>query len=147
MPLLLDEGARTQRGPPPYGVLIAATAGAILALAREPNARHGAQGVLACPSDGLSRGLACVSSLLFLANCLSPQLGLRHEYSFAMFSNLRADEHRWNSLVFPQRMSLFGHEYVSVDRSVLHFARPIELPLDRLLDAYGEEPDAPIEFI
>jgi hypothetical protein len=48
--------------------------------------------------DKLVIGTALV---VLLVNGLSPYLGLKYEYSLAMFSNLRADTVRWNSLVFP----------------------------------------------
>jgi hypothetical protein len=48
-------------------------------------------------------------------NGFSPYLGLKFNYSFAMFSNLRVDEARWNHLILPEWVRLSKHDgYVHV---------------------------------
>ncbi|MBZ5710194.1 hypothetical protein K7C98_13090, partial [Nannocystis pusilla] len=41
---------------------------------------------------------------------LSPYLGLKYRYSFAMLSNLRVDDARWNSLIMPRWIRLTRHD-------------------------------------
>jgi len=56
----------------------------------------------AAPGSGwLVRGIPLATAVVLLANGMAPYLGLRFNYSFAMWSNLRADQHRWNSLIVP----------------------------------------------
>jgi hypothetical protein len=60
--------------------------------------------------------IALLAGALVL-NGLSPYLGLKFQYSFAMLSNLRADDDRWNSLIFPRAMRLTAHDpFVHVRR-------------------------------
>ena len=47
------------------------------------------------------RAVPAVAVVLLVANGLTPYLGLRFNYAFAMWSNLRVDAHRWNSWVVP----------------------------------------------
>lgn len=58
---------------------------------------------------------------LNLVNGLTPYLGIKYQYSFAMLSNLRADAARWNSLVVPRWLRIVDHDpYVRVlSRTVL----------------------------
>ncbi len=46
--------------------------------------------------------------LLLVLNATSPYLGLKTESSFEMFSNLRTEAGRWNHLVVPEAMRVFG---------------------------------------
>jgi hypothetical protein len=51
----------------------------------------------------------------YLANGLAPYVGVKTEFSMAMFSNLRCKG--WNHLVFPARWRVFdGAHYIVVDR-------------------------------
>ena len=56
-----------------------------------------------------------VTCVLFLANELSPYMGIKHRYSLTMWSNLRADRGRWNSLLVPSWLKVFD----SVDEHLL----------------------------
>ena len=47
---------------------------------------------------------------LWSLNGLTPYLGLKFQYSFAMLSNLRVDDSRWNSYLFPRAMRLTSHD-------------------------------------
>ncbi len=58
------------------------------------------------PADRANRALVAGFGTLTLLFCLSPYFGVTFEYSFAMFSNLRADDHRWNHLFFPRWMQV-----------------------------------------
>ena len=46
-----------------------------------------------------------IVSMIFFLNCFSPYLGLKTEFSLAMFSNLRCEP--WNHLVFPASLRIF----------------------------------------
>jgi hypothetical protein len=60
--------------------------------------------------------LICYALLLFL-NGMSPYFGLKYRYSFAMLSNLRADDARWNSMVIPKWFYLRQHDpFIHVTR-------------------------------
>ena len=64
----------------------------------------GGAATLAPPAAGsrwLTRGIPLGATIMLVANGMAPYLGLRFNYSFAMWSNLRADQHRWNSLIVP----------------------------------------------
>ena len=56
------------------------------------------------------RALIYVLTLAALLNGITPYLGLKFEYSFAMLSNLRVDDDRWNSLIFPRWMRITAHD-------------------------------------
>jgi hypothetical protein len=59
-----------------------------------------------------------VMALLVGFNGLTPYLGLKFQYSFAMLSNLRVDDDRWNSFVFPRGFRLTAHDpYVHITRT------------------------------
>jgi len=71
---------------------------------RDRRAGRGASVAPAGESAGagwVRRGVPVIATALFVANGLTPYLGLRFNYAFAMWSNLRADEYRWNSWVVP----------------------------------------------
>lgn len=53
---------------------------------------------------------AYVCGLLWTLNGLSPYLGLKFQYSFAMLSNLRVDDSRWNSYLFPRSTRLTQYD-------------------------------------
>ena len=56
-----------------------------------------------------------VLAVLWCLNCLAPYSGLKFQYSFSMLANLRVDDARHNSLVFPRWMRLTEHDpYVHV---------------------------------
>ncbi|MCA9026661.1 MAG: hypothetical protein KDA86_15750 [Planctomycetaceae bacterium] len=50
-----------------------------------------------------------VAGIMFLANELCPYLGIKHRYSLTMWSNLRADRGRWNSLLVPSGVKVFSY--------------------------------------
>jgi hypothetical protein len=69
------------------------------------------------PSPGM-RGFITAAAVIALLNGLTPYLGLKFQYSFAMLSNLRVDDARWNSLVFPRAVRLTPHDgYLHVSRA------------------------------
>lgn len=71
-----------------------------------------------------TRALVATCALLVALNGVAPYLGLKFRYSFAMYSNLRVDDARWNSLVFPKSVRLTDHDaYVHVSR-----VRALRLP-------------------
>ncbi len=53
--------------------------------------------------------LVCWVALL-LVNGFSPYLGLKFNYSFAMLSNLRVDDARWNHFFMPKWLRLTSHD-------------------------------------
>jgi hypothetical protein len=61
------------------------------------------------------RGVLGAAVLLWLLNGLAPYSGLKFQYSFAMLSNLRVDDDRHNSLLFPRWMRWADDPYVHVD--------------------------------
>ncbi len=65
----------------------------------------------------MRRGLVVFMALAML-NCLSPYFGGHFQYTFAMFSNLRVDDNRWNSYIFPRAMRLTEHDPFSHVREV-----------------------------
>lgn len=66
--------------------------------------------------------LALVATL-WLANALTPYLGLQFHHTAAMLSNLRVDRGCWNSLVFPESMRLV-EPYLRIDAAHLEGAPP-----------------------
>lgn len=54
--------------------------------------------------------LLTVVALAWLLNGLAPYSGLKFQYSFAMLSNLRVDDARHNSLLFPASLRLTPHD-------------------------------------
>lgn len=60
--------------------------------------------------------------LLSIVNGLSPYLGLKYRLSYAMLSNLRADDTRWNSYIFPRWLSLRKNDaYIHVTKVSLSY--------------------------
>lgn len=49
-------------------------------------------------------------AFLWLANGLCPYFGIKFEYSFAMLSNLRVDDARWNHFIVPKWVRLTEHD-------------------------------------
>jgi hypothetical protein len=49
-----------------------------------------------------------VALLLVILNAASPYLGLKTGFSFTMFSNLQTEPGRWNHVVLPEAMRVFG---------------------------------------
>jgi hypothetical protein len=65
--------------------------------------------------DTASRVTLVLAGLAFLLNGLAPYLGLKHEFSLAMFSNLRPQP--WRHFLWPARWRLFRlASYVQVER-------------------------------
>ncbi|MFY0534156.1 hypothetical protein [Nannocystis pusilla] len=65
---------------------------------------------LRLPGGPHHRSFAVATIALLLALGSSPYLGLKYRYSFAMLSNLRVDDARWNSLVVPRQLRLTRHD-------------------------------------
>ncbi|MCA9569180.1 MAG: hypothetical protein KC656_15130, partial [Myxococcales bacterium] len=111
------------RGPwswPQYG-LTHATFGALLAFATWRLLARG-PGRPTSPFDG-GRPVLVGLAVLWLANGLAPYTGLKFQYSFAMLSNLRVDDDRQNSLIFPDTLRIGPDPYVRVDRVTYLSAR------------------------
>ena len=50
--------------------------------------------------------IASLLAVLFTFNEMAPYLGIKKRFSHKMWSNLRVDDYRWNSLVFPESIRL-----------------------------------------
>jgi hypothetical protein len=61
---------------------------------------------LRLPGGPRHRRLAALTLVGLCVLGLSPYLGLKYRYSFAMLSNLRVDDARWNSLIVPRQVRL-----------------------------------------
>jgi len=72
---------------------------------------------------GSASGHAVLALLvvLWLANAVTPYLGLQFHHTAAMLSNLRIDRGCWNSLVFPESMRLV-EPYIRIDEARLDAA-------------------------
>ena len=64
-----------------------------------------------------SHAVVAVAAAIWVVNAVSPYLGVKYNYSFAMWSNLRADESRWNSWVVPRAAQIVSvrDRYVDVE--------------------------------
>jgi len=62
------------------------------------------------PTSKTGRWVVGFVVLVWLINGFSPYLGLKFNYSFAMLSNLRVDDARWNHLLVPRWMRLTKHD-------------------------------------
>jgi hypothetical protein len=78
--------------------------------------RKGASRQELLPRPGRARWLLVGFMLGALLNGFSPYLGIKTRMSFAMFSNLRVDEDRWNHYLVPKRVNLRAHDpFVRLD--------------------------------
>ena len=57
---------------------------------------------------GAGNVVFAVALILILVNAASPYLGLKTRFSFTMFSNLQTEPGRWNHVVIPEAMRIFG---------------------------------------
>jgi hypothetical protein len=75
-----------------------------------PTQRHAVQplGLLALITT--YQRFAAVMILGWTLNGLTPYLGLKFQYSFAMLSNLRVDDDRWNSYLFSRELRGHSHD-------------------------------------
>jgi hypothetical protein len=72
----------------------------------------------AAPASAYALPMLVLLTALVLFNGLTPYLGIKFQYSFAMLSNLRVDDDRWNSFVFPRAMRLTRYDpFVHVTRT------------------------------
>lgn len=64
------------------------------------------------PARGVegTRVTVWVTTLAAVLNGMTPYLGIKYRYSFAMLSNLRVDHARWNSLVVPRWVYLYDED-------------------------------------
>jgi hypothetical protein len=115
--------------------------------------REGRSGDAPAASLRVRSPIALLGPLLIILNGLSPYLGLNTERDFTMFSNLRTEADRWNHLLLPRGMRVFGfqdeldtivistdtdlHELAQRHESLVHFE------LQRRLSA---APDATVVF-
>jgi hypothetical protein len=84
---------------------------------REPLGGSVATG-LDLPSGRAFRAVLAGMALVLAVNGLSPYLGLKHHFSFAMLSNLRADDLRWNSMAVPSWVRVHDRDpFVHVDEA------------------------------
>ena len=59
--------------------------------------------------------------LILTINGFAPYLGLKFNYSFAMLSNLRVDDARWNHLFVPKGLRISEHDdFIHVVHSEVH---------------------------
>lgn len=90
----------------------------------------GAPHASAAPTGRTRTGQGVLAGLLVLAlfNGLTPYLGTKFQFSFAMLSNLRVDDTRWNSLLFPRSVRLTAHDpYLHITQT--HYADPEGNPI------------------
>lgn len=66
--------------------------------------------VFGWPRPSRFRAALVLFGLLLVANGLTPYTGYRYHFSFSMLSNLRADQMRWNSYVFPRWLRLVDED-------------------------------------
>jgi len=79
---------------------------------RTPGYRHDP---IWCP-DPAVRAVLAVLVVVGFVNGMTPYLGAKFRMSFAMFSNLRVDDERWNHLVVPRALFVpRSDSYVHVD--------------------------------
>lgn len=71
----------------------------------------------------VGRAALALLVVLWLANAVTPYLGLQFHHTAAMLSNLRVDRGCWNSLVFPEAMRL-SDPYIRIDEAHLGAGRP-----------------------
>lgn len=97
------------------------------------------RGRAALPVEPPARSSAAVRATFailvagLVLNSFTPYLGIKFQYSFAMLSNLRVDDDRWNSLVFPRSMRLTEHDpFVHVTR-----VRYTKLSTGQVIDGGG----------
>ena len=57
---------------------------------------------------GAGHVVFAVALLLVVLNAASPYLGLKTRFSFTMFSNLQTEPGRWNHVVIPEAVRVFG---------------------------------------
>lgn len=62
------------------------------------------------PGRFAHRSLCGYAALFMIVHGMSPYLGLKYRHGFAMLSNLRVDDDRWNSLVVPRALYLRSHD-------------------------------------
>lgn len=89
-----------------------------------PSAKHSLAHRLGCrrmrllPSRRAGKAACLALTAVLLLNGLSPYLGLKFNYSFAMLSNLRTDDARWNHMIVPEQVRLTRYDpYVRVHRA------------------------------
>ncbi len=58
--------------------------------------------------SGAGHVVFAVALILILINAASPYLGLKTRFSFTMFSNLQTEPGRWNHVVIPEAIRVFG---------------------------------------
>lgn len=107
-------------------VLWVALVVAVLALVGRPREVLGPRpfwrvGTLRC-----RRWLPIAAAIVWLANGLTPYLGLQFHHAGAMLSNLRIDPGCWNSYVFPEAMRL-RDPYIHVEHAEAPAARGREV--------------------
>lgn len=82
-------------------------------------------------SGWLLLGAPALATALFLANGMAPYLGLRFNYSFAMWSNLRVDQQRWNSWLVPSWVQRYPTSAAFID---VQSVTPVPLVLSPFRD-------------
>ena len=75
------------------------------------------------PNSRAHRRFATLILLGWTLNGLTPYLGLKFHYSFAMLSNLRVDDHRWNSHLISKRWRWSEYDGRIQVREVVYRAR------------------------
>lgn len=79
------------------------------------------------PGGPAHRALCIVATAALLLQGVAPYLGLRYRLAFAMLSNLRVDDARWNSLVVPAWVHLRDDRHVHVLAILDDHGKPAKL--------------------
>jgi|GEM_PF-967830 len=79
-------------------------------LRRSPLRRLGFKVATLVPTGKTGRWVVGCAMVVWLLNGFSPYLGFKFNYSFAMLSNLRVDDARWNHLFMPKWIRLTKHD-------------------------------------
>ncbi len=80
---------------------------------------------------GAGHVVFAVALLLVVLNAASPYLGLKTRFSFTMFSNLQTEPGRWNHVVLPEAMRVFG-----LQDGIVRFDEVSDPALARQLEFY-----------
>ena len=84
-----------------------------------------------CGRFGAGHVVLAVALILIVVNAASPYLGLKTRFSFTMFSNLQTEPGRWNHVVIPEAMRIFG-----LQDGLVHFDEVSDPALAAQLEFY-----------
>lgn len=81
--------------------------------------------------------ILAIGVVILVANSLSPYLGLKSQTSFNMFSDLRTEAGRWNHVLVPESVRIFGYQDDLVQISGSN---------DSVLSRYGESGELVVRY-